>query len=172
MAVSNILFILHPYTGKWSNVTFAYFSTGWWKTHQLGEDELPSQKSVSQMIVSRCFFGRMRNDSTSWRFEGRVLKCHVGNLFLGLQDVAKWLETPNGHTWNSNHQFWLQEDGQIKFSKNIIKCKSGMFNNLMCQKFWAPYLNDHYLMPLRICPPPTKNNWTSGSIKHEPRDEC
>ena len=60
----------------------------------------------------------------------------------------------------------------INSSKNIIKCKSGMFNNLMCQKFWAPYLNDHYLMPLRICHPPTKSNWTSGSIKHEPRDEC
>ena len=70
----------------------------------------PNQKAkwLFEDDSSPMFFGRMRNDSTSWRFEGRVLKCHDGNPFLGLQDVAKWLETTNGHTWNSNHQFFKE----------------------------------------------------------------
>ena len=101
------------------------------------------------------FFGRMRNDSTSWRFEGRVLKCHVGNLFLGLQDGAKWLRP----------QTVILGIPTMNSSKNIIKCKSGMFNNLMCQKFWAAYLNDHYLMPLKNLPPSHRKQLNVG--KHQ-----
>ena len=87
-----IFFILHPYMGKWSNLMFAYFSTGWWKTHQLGEDELPSQISKPndclKMIVPRCF---LEGCATTARVEDSKEGCWNATLGTCFLAFRTWL---------------------------------------------------------------------------------